>query len=111
VARFRRQQPITPRSDSDSFETKTLHRAQSDDRVDMTNDNKFIHIPLRQTQSQENLMSSSPDEIKPPIIMNKQRERIEVNQSMSSGGFPLLLQQQQQTEMPTTPDKKVVNEN
>jgi hypothetical protein len=43
--------------------------------------------------------------------MNKQRERIEVNQSMSSGGFPLLLQQQQQTEMPTTPDKKVVNEN
>jgi len=110
VARFRRQQPITPRSDSDPFETNTLHRAQSDNRVDMTNDNKSIHIPLRQTQSQENLMSSSPDEIKPPIIMNKQRERIEVNQSMSSGGFPLLLQQQQQqTEMPTTPDKKVVN--
>ena len=38
--------------------------------------------------------------------MNKQHERITVNQSMSSGGFPL-----QQTEITTTPDKETVNSN
>jgi hypothetical protein len=61
--------------------------------------------PLRQSQSQDNLITSSTAEIKPPIIMNK---RIEVNQSMSSGGFPLLTQR---NESPTTPDKNQVNRN
>jgi len=63
-------------------------------------------IELRQTQSQENVMISSNDEINPTIIINKQPEQMEVNQSMSSGGFPLLTQQQQ-----TTPDKNKVNQN
>jgi hypothetical protein len=43
--------------------------------------------------------------------MNKQHERMEVNQSMSSGGFPLLTQLQQQMDIPTTPDQNKVNQN
>jgi hypothetical protein len=76
IARFRRQ------------DSKTIYRTQSDQIVDNINN----QITLRQTQSQENLIISPI-----PIIMNKQ---IEVHQSISSGGFPLLTQQQ------TTPDKK-----
>ncbi|CAF3723713.1 unnamed protein product [Adineta steineri] len=96
IARFRRQQPRTPRSNSESSETNIIHRTQSDLMVD-----NITHSALRQTQSQENLFV---DGTKQPIIMNKQQERIEVNRSMLSGGFPLLTQQQ--TEPLITPDKE-----
>jgi hypothetical protein len=76
-----------------------IQRTQSDHIVDNISQGK-----LRQTQSQENLVTS-------PIIMNKQHERMEVNQSMSSGGFPLLTQPQQQIDIPTTPDQNKVNQN
>jgi hypothetical protein len=96
VARFRRQ-------DSNPSGANIIQRTQSDQMVDNTSQN-----PLRQTQSQDNLMISPADEIKSSVIMNK---RIEVNQSMSSGGFPLLTQQPKQNELPTTPDKNQVNRN
>jgi hypothetical protein len=96
VARFRRQ-------DSNPSGANIIQRTQSDQMVDNINQN-----PLRQTQSQDNLMISPTDEIKSSVIMNK---RIEVNQSMSSGGFPLLTQQPKQNELPTTPDKNQVNRN
>ncbi|CAF1560588.1 unnamed protein product, partial [Adineta steineri] len=96
IARFRRQQPRTPRSNSESSETNIIYRTQSDLMVD-----NITHSALRQTQSQENLFV---DGTKQPIIMNKQQERIEVNRSMLSGGFPLLTQQQ--TEPLITPDKE-----
>ncbi len=93
VARFRRQ-------DSNPSGANMIQRTQSDQTVDIISQNL-----LRQTQSQENLISVPTAEIKPPVIMNK---RLEVNQSMSSGGFPLLLQQKQ-NESPKTPDKNQVN--
>ncbi len=96
MARFRRQ-------DSNPSGANIIQRTQSDQMVDNINQN-----PLRQTQSQDNLMISPTDEIKSSVIMNK---RIEVNQSMSSGGFPLLTQQPKQNELPTTPDKNQVNRN
>ncbi len=94
VARFRRQNAVAPQSNS-----KMIQRTQSDHIVDDMSQGK-----LRQTQSQENLVTQ-------PIIMNKQHERMEVNQSMSSGGFPLLTQLQQQMDIPTTPDQNKVNQN
>ncbi|CAF3743149.1 unnamed protein product [Rotaria sp. Silwood1] len=95
IARFRRQNPITSRSDSNSSETKIIHRTQSEDN---TNEAQFIQIPLRQTQSQENLDD-------PSIIKNK--SQIDSNQSISSGGFPLSTKPH--TQISTTPDKKTKN--
>ncbi|CAF1011016.1 unnamed protein product [Rotaria sordida] len=65
VARFRRQQPITLQSDSNSSEIKIIHRIQSDPIMNNTS----------QIQLQENLDSSSTNEIHSSIIINKQPDK------------------------------------
>ena len=111
IARFRRQDPTKHRSNSNPSETRTIQRTQSDHVVNSTSHTKSTKTPLRQTQSQENVDHSSSDEAKEPIIMNKQQERMNSQQFMLSSGFPLLIQQHRrhQTELSTTPDKKMVN--
>jgi len=50
-------------------------------------------------------MMDNINQIQSQILPNDEINPIEVNQSMSSGGFPLLIQQQ------ITPDKNKVNQN
>ncbi|CAF3094377.1 unnamed protein product [Rotaria sp. Silwood2] len=83
IARFRRQNSITSQSDSNSSEKKPIHRTQSDHIVDNTSQTQLVRIPLRQTQSQENLDDSPIDEIHPPIIMSKQHTPISVTRKNS----------------------------
>lgn len=74
IARFRRQNPVVSQSDSNTSELKPLHRTQSDQFVENTSQTQ---IPLRKTQSQENIDSSTKDENHAPIIMSKHRDSID----------------------------------
>ncbi|UJR15290.1 hypothetical protein I4U23_002243 [Adineta vaga] len=102
VARFRRQQPVTPRSDSEASDVKGLQRTQSDHMVD-----SISSAPLRQIQSQENLVRLSNDPIKSPYMIHEQQQQTQVHHSMLSGGFPLSAEQQH-TESSKVLDKKSV---
>ncbi|CAF0982923.1 unnamed protein product [Adineta ricciae] len=97
IARFRRQQPVTPRSESEMSNIQTHHRTQSDHTI-----NEIPSVPIRQTHSQENLIRVSSERMASSLTNSEQRQHAHDIQSMLSGGFPLPMQQQQMDQKSNT---------
>lgn len=109
IARFRRQQPVTTQSDSNSSETKTMHRSRSEDIVHSTSQAQIMQIPLRHIQSEDHKEYLSNEENHAPTIVDRQQEKINNDQSPSSARSPLLAQHNAQ--IVTTPERNMVRSN